>query len=904
MHDRNVFVSNWHLTLFNKIPVRILRSASLLMLAIALSACGLGNSDGSSGPVLSDQQVAFVKRPLLFDEDEEDELLSDDLRIPQSFRPGARLYIKNNASPDAPAKDITSSLFDGPYDVRDLNVSPDGDKLVFAMRAPEIENEDPEFQPKWNLWVYNFNTGRVSKLMSDNTAEGGHDITPAFLPDGRIVFASTRQQTSKAILLDEGKTQYAATEEDRLNDLEGDRYVESFVLHVVDADGTNIEQITFNQSHDLNPVVMDNGKIVFSRWDNAGQTRDNGINLYQVNPDGTGLSYLYGRHSHDTGDDDPVHFSSPLEAPDGNIIVQLREFESQIYSGQPTKIMIDDYIEADQQTNQVSGSGQSAVISGINTSGEPDLDGSYGSIFPLYDGTGRYLASWSICRIRETMDDPDAINTNPVEVCTQEKINSGDYESAPPLYGLWIVNGDTQLPIELPEEGQMFDEAVVVVERASPTYIEPVALDTDAQALADAGFGSLHIRSVYDIDGVDTSVSGITTLADPVLTDPADRPARFVRIEKPVSIPSEFVYDFDQGVAFGRSRAQSMREILGYAPVEPDGSVKIAVPANVAFAISILDEDGRRISQRHQNWLSVRPGENMECKGCHTADSEVPHGRPDAGPDSINAGALDTGQPFPNTDPALFADFGETMAEVYTRVNGVRSLSPDIEYEDEWADEDVIAKADPFDYSYEDLDSNSPISPDSACLTVWSSLCRLTINYPEHIHPIWGVDRSLEDDGVTPRIVDQTCTSCHNNEDDMGDAMVPVGDRQIDLSGGSSDQQAAHLKSYRELLFNDNEQEVVDGILLDRLVDTGEFEVDEDGELILDGEGNPIPIFATVNIPAMLNVNGANNNAAFFALFEGGSHDGYLSGAELKLISEWLDIGAQYWNDPFLAPED
>ena len=36
----------------------------------------------------------------------------------------------------------------------------------------------------------------------------------------------------------------------------------------------------------------------------------------------------------------------------------------------------------------------------------------------------------------------------------------------------------------------------------------------------------------------------------------------------------------------------------------------------------------------------------------------------------------------------------------------------------------------------------------------------------------------------------------------------------------------------------------------------------------------------------------------------GGSHAGYLSLAELRLIAEWLDIGAQYYNDPFAAPAD
>jgi hypothetical protein len=41
----------------------------------------------------------------------------------------------------------------------------------------------------------------------------------------------------------------------------------------------------------------------------------------------------------------------------------------------------------------------------------------------------------------------------------------------------------------------------------------------------------------------------------------------------------------------------------------------------------------------------------------------------------------------------------------------------------------------------------------------------------------------------------------------------------------------------------------------------------------------------------------------FFALFAaGGTHAGRLSPAELKLVSEWVDIGAQYYNDPFAAP--
>jgi hypothetical protein len=41
----------------------------------------------------------------------------------------------------------------------------------------------------------------------------------------------------------------------------------------------------------------------------------------------------------------------------------------------------------------------------------------------------------------------------------------------------------------------------------------------------------------------------------------------------------------------------------------------------------------------------------------------------------------------------------------------------------------------------------------------------------------------------------------------------------------------------------------------------------------------------------------------FFSKFDaGGTHAGWLSPAELRLVAEWLDLGAQYFNDPFAVP--
>lgn len=99
------------------------------------------------------------------------------------------------------------------------------------------------------------------------------------------------------------------------------------------------------------------------------------------------------------------------------------------------------------------------------------------------------------------------------------------------------------------------------------------------------------------------------------------------------------------------------------------------------------------------------------------------------------------------------------------------------------------------------------------------------------------------------------------------------------------------------------------GALQDRLVQATDangnplFETDENGNLILDTAGNPIPVMVPVTVRPVMSTAGAIASRRFFDLFDpGGSHAGRLEPAELRLISEWLDIGAQYYNDPFAVP--
>jgi len=331
----------------------------------------------------------------------------------------------------------------------------------------------------------------------------------------------------------------------------------------------------------------------------------------------------------------------------------------------------------------------------------------------------------------------------------------------------------------------------------------------------------------------------------------------------------------------------------------------MTVPANVPLTFSVVDKQGKRISARHRNWVQLLPGEELECVGCHQAGSSLPHGRVDAAPLSVNLGAPTTGLEFPNTEPALLATIGESMAETYARINSVRSPTVDVVYIDDWTNPAVRAKDAAFSYQYANLSTDAPAS--APCQTTWNNLCRTIISYPEHIHPIWQLTRqTLDINDVV--ISDDSCQSCHTNEDDMLNPQVPVA--QLNLRDGPSTEEPEHLTSYRELMFNDNELELLDGALVDRLIPVLDgngdpvVQLDAEGEIILDINGDPIPITATVTIASSMSTAGANSSPRFYSLFEaGGSHAGRLTSDELRLIYEWLDLGGQYYNDPFDAPQ-
>ena len=922
-----------------------LAPALACLIAWALAACssGGGHVQTAGGqeadPETTDFPIFYVKRYSV-------PKTQDDLRLLRFAQPSADLFMRTRAAPDGTEINITQrvtgtgSASAASYDIKDVSVSADGKTILFAMRGPLAAKQEQDKPPYWRLWQYVIATDTLSQVVDpsldpDAGVADVNDVGPQFLPDGRIVFTSTRQVNARAAMIDANLDggPYIANDEDGTEP--------AFVLHVMNGDGTNIHEISFNASHDRDPTVLSNGRVMWSRWDDAPGNTHAGMSLYTANPDGTDVELLYGANSHQTGPNGTananatVEFVKTHEMQDGRILALIRPFTGtesttaplgEDFGGDLVIIDTKDYVENTQPT--LAGAGLSGPAQTPATSNDvitipgPSPGGRFYAGYPLWDGTNRILVSWSQCRLMDTSVTPSTLLP-----CTAANLANPQLVVAPPIYSVWMFDPttNTMQPIMQPTDGIMITDLVAAQPRALPNVIlDGSTSSTLASSAYDGNVGTvgvIDIRSVYDFDGVDRAPGGIAAVADPAKTSLAScqQCARFVRLETAVPLPDPGFLKLNvPRAAFGV--ASAMRRILAYAPVQPDGSVRIEVPAQVPFQVSVLDQNAQRILPAHTAWLQVEPGEELKCNGCHTpaAQQNPPpgqtahsHGRSGLF-DSAYPGAATTGVPFPNTNPTYMPNAGETMAETLARWSCSQSppclaLVPSTEvlYTDIWTNTSAGLTANPpITLSY--LTTNAPPGKPYYAMTTafptsntcaiaggWQAGCRITINYEDHIQPLWSKKRQDIDVTTGAVVADHTCTNCHSPRNAAGNPQVPAG--QLDLSATPSmGANAPEFVSYVDLLTTHDQLQLVNGVL---------EPVTEPGPP--DANGNPTTI--TLTSPPALIAGDAHDSTVFFGLLGPAStdstHAGILSPSELRLISEWLDIGAQYYNDPFEAAQ-
>src|SRR6185437_6598171 len=109
--------------------------------------------------------------------------------------------------------------------------------------------------------------------------------------------------------------------------------------------------------------------------------------------------------------------------------------------------------------------------------------------------------------------------------------------------------------------------------------------------------------------------------------------------------------------------------------------------------------------------------------------------------------------------------------------------SVNVLYTDVWTDPAQATQGAPITLSYNDLDAadGEVIPTNSACASAWAANCRIIINYPKHIQPIW--DLATRKDAKGNAV---TCTQggCHTTTDAMGATQAPAG--QLNLTNAAS----------------------------------------------------------------------------------------------------------------------
>ena len=234
------------------------------------------------------------------------------------------------------------------------------------------------------------------------------------------MFASTRQLATQSILLDEGRPQYPAQTDDRTQSI--------FLLHVMNGDGTGMHQISFNTNHDFAPSVLNNGQIVFSRWESVNGDQ---ISLYHGNPDGTGVELYYGANSHATGaniagtNNNVIQFLDARPLPTATCSPSRGRSWARSSAATSSRSMPQGSSKSISPLPRAAPPGTaqtSATTLGVTTDANmPSMGGRFASVYPLYDGTNRMLVSWSPCLVLDTTVTPTPPTSAPLEYLRHQR---------------------------------------------------------------------------------------------------------------------------------------------------------------------------------------------------------------------------------------------------------------------------------------------------------------------------------------------------------------------------------------------------------------------------------------------------------------------------------------------------
>jgi formylglycine-generating enzyme required for sulfatase activity len=414
--------------------------------------------------------------------------------------------------------------------VGDLELSFDADHLMFSQSDPA--------RP-WQVYEIDLDGSGLRQVTPDMGADVDN-YDACYLPSGDVLFTSTA--TMVAVPCVNGGANVAN-------------------LYRLSHDGTTVRQLCFDQEHNWCPTVLNDGRVLYLRWEYADLPHANSRRLFSMNPDGTSQAVYYGTSSYWPNS---TFFARPIPGHPTQIVG--------IVTGHHGVPRMGELVLFDPQRGRSEATGALQRIPG------------FGQIVERVVKDNLADDSW-----------PKFLHPYPLGQADGKGAGKYFLVSARPrpesLWGIYLVDVFDNLLLLKEEPDHALFEPVAVAARPRPPVIPDRIDPTRKDAL-------VFLADIY----VGPGLKGI--------------PRGEVKSLRVLT----FVYGY-RGMGglygtVGMDGPWDVRRVLGTVPVAEDGSALFRIPANTPVAVQPLDHEGKAL-QLMRSWFTGMPGEVISCVGCH-----------------------------------------------------------------------------------------------------------------------------------------------------------------------------------------------------------------------------------------------------------------------------------------------
>ena len=208
-------------------------------------------------PAVDFTQVLFIDQPYPRGSEWKHEAIH---RMGIMAAPGGRLLVLDGLEPRGRLRKLAPEK-PGSFWRPDLSF--DGKRVLFCYKAYD--------EKSFHLWEINLDGTSLRQLTSGDY----DDIDPMYLPDGHIMFTTTRGNTYTRC----------------------GPYIYSYLLARCDPDGSNVYVLSRGNEPDWTPTLLHDGRVIYSRWEYTDKSQLRIQSLWTTNQDGTNTMVLWGNQS-------------------------------------------------------------------------------------------------------------------------------------------------------------------------------------------------------------------------------------------------------------------------------------------------------------------------------------------------------------------------------------------------------------------------------------------------------------------------------------------------------------------------------------------------------------------------------------------------------------------------------